>query len=184
LRQIRCWVVEHFADTLDAAVLVQQEGAIGGDRVRMMILVVYAVAKVERAFVVDLAKHDRPRRPNQWRKPLSHGFQPTIRFVQKGDTGIARDGEGQRGHRQHHGHATRRTRLAVAVPDHALGDAEERELGVDVWPGSHDRQQTQAVREIQEAHGVQSRIARAEVEASVRLLVDAPGQIHIDDVDA
>ncbi len=149
-----------------------------------MVLVVHAIAKVQRALVVDLAQHDRPCRPDQRRQALAHGFQPTIGFVQERDAGVARHGERQRRHGQHHWFAAWRARLASLAPDHPLRDAEISELGVDVRPGTHDGEQAQAVRGAQETHHVEPRIAHAEVQAAVGLLVHTPRHVHVDDVDA
>ena len=126
--------------------LVAQELAERVQRVRVVVLIVDAVAEVQRALVVDLHEHDGPVGPAQRRELLADRAEPARGLLEERVAGVARHREGQRDHRQHHRVTARRARLALGVPHDALGQAEARELRVDVRPGAQDAAEPQLVR--------------------------------------
>src|SRR3954470_14476437 len=95
--------MEDLTNRFERTVLLTQEVAVRGDCVRVMVLVVDAIPKIKRAFIVYLAQRDWPRGPHERRQALADCFEPAIGFFQKGNARVARHGEGERRYGQHHG---------------------------------------------------------------------------------
>ena len=167
-------------ERVDRPVFLAQERAIEADRVGVVVLIVGAVAEVERALVVDLHHHDRPLGMEQRAQRGGQELEIAGGFVEERLARVARHGEREGQHRQHHRVALGGARLAIHVPDDALGDAEEGELGVDVRAGPGDHVEAELVREADERAHVALRIALPELELPGRDFVDIPGDVHVD----
>ncbi len=165
-------------------VLVAKERAEERDRVGVVVLVVRAVAEVERALVVDLDHHDRAIGPEVAREDRPAGGEPLFDLFVEGLARVARHRETDRHHRQHDGRVLRRARLARAIPHDALGETEVRELGVDVRSRPRDDAEPALVREGEEPLEVEARVARSEIERALRGLVLAPRHVDVDEAEA
>jgi hypothetical protein len=149
----------------------------------VVVLIVGAVAEVERPLVVDLHEHDRPVRVTEAREDLAERVEPARRLVVESVARIARHRERQRRHREHDGVAVRRERLARRVPDDALGDAEERQLGVDMRAGPKDDLEASRVRHLEEPRDVEARVRLPEVEPACLDLMNGPGDVDVDETE-
>ena len=150
----------------------------------MVVLVVGAVAEVEGPLVVDLDEDDGPLGVPEAGEDLAERLEPLGCLVVERVARVARHGEGERRHRQHHRVAVRRQRLALPVPHDALGDAEERQLGVDVRPGAEDHREATGRCHLEEARDVEARVRLAEVEAARLDLVRRPRDVDVHEVQS
>ena len=180
-RERRGVVAPRVAQRAQVPVLRAQEVAERVERVRVVVLIVDAVAEVERALVVDLDEDDGPLGPAQPRELLADGAVPARRLLEERVARVARHRERDGHHRQHDGVTARRARLAIGVPDDALGQAEERHLRVDVRPRAHHALQADLVRHTEEARHVEARVPLAEVVLAGRRLVHAPRDVGVDE---
>ncbi len=168
-------------ERFDRFVLVAEEGAVPPDRVGVVVLIVDAVAEVERAFVVDLDEDDRSVRVHERRDDLPELAEVARGLVVENVARVARHRERDRKHRQDDRSTIRRARLTSRVPHDAFGNAEVGELGVDVWARSHDDVEALFLRHANEEGDIQARIAIAEVEDPRRCLVHTPRDIGVDE---
>ena len=171
-------------EALERPVFVADEGAVQGDGVGVVVLIVGPVAEVERALVVDLEEHHRPVGIEQRPERGGEELEVARRLVVERVAGVARHREREGQHRQHHRVAPRRAGLAARVPGDALGDAEVGELGVDVRPGADDGVEPELVREAEEGADVALGVAAPELELSRSDFVDAPRHVGVDEPQA
>jgi hypothetical protein len=72
--------------------------------------------------------------------------------------------------------------LALGVPDHALRQSEERELGVDVRSRTQDALEAYFMRRLQKVSDVEPRVAPAKVVLTRRGLVHAPRHVRVHEM--
>jgi hypothetical protein len=72
--------------------------------------------------------------------------------------------------------------LALGVPDHALRQSEERELGVDVRSRTQDALEAYFMCRLQKASDVEPRVAAAKVVLARRGLVHAPRHVCVNEM--
>ncbi len=171
-------------EPLQRPVLLAQKRAVQADGVGVVVLVVGAVAEVERALVVDLEEHDRAVRVEQRPERRREELEVARRLVVECLARVARHREREGQHRQHHRVVARRAGLAARIPHDALGDAEVGELGVDVRSRADDGVEPELVREAEEGADVALGIAAPELELSRRDLVYAPRDVGVDQAHA
>jgi hypothetical protein len=165
-------------------VLLAEELAEVLHRVRVVVLVVLPVAEVEGALVVDLDEDDGAVGPAQARDLFADRAVPARRLLDERVAGVAGHGERDRHDGQDDRVPAGRARLALVVPDDALGEPEEGELGVDVRPRAEHALEAELVDDLAEARDVEGRIVVPEVELPGRRLVHAPGDVDVDDAEA